>query len=286
MATVADRRLGEDRIDTGDQLRPVREPGQVVVRRRPLQRSAVRRCSVTSSMWVIASATPSSSVTATRVRGPHELAVATEVALVEQVGVGDAELEPGPVRRGGTQVLRVGDLADRCARRGRRPAGRASRRATGWRRGSSSRPGARAPSPSAPSGTPAGSGAWPARVHAHAPRARSRRAGGGWPRHRCGAAGRPTPRRACSSSRRRAAGAASSAPRPRCGARWRATGRGPSRAPARRASRSGGPSARRSGVRRARPPWRWHRARHRHRRVTAPPRAGRRAGGAARTRCR
>ena len=31
-------------------------------------RSAVRRCSVTSSMWVIASATPSSSVTATRVR--------------------------------------------------------------------------------------------------------------------------------------------------------------------------------------------------------------------------
>ena len=62
-------------------------------------RSAVRRCSVTSSMWVMASATPSSSVTATRVRGPHELAVAAQVALVEQVGVGDAQLEPGPVRR-------------------------------------------------------------------------------------------------------------------------------------------------------------------------------------------
>ena len=60
--------VGEDGVDAVDQLGAVGQPGEVVVGRRPLQRSAVRRCSVTSSMWVIASDTPSSSVTATRVR--------------------------------------------------------------------------------------------------------------------------------------------------------------------------------------------------------------------------
>ena len=43
---------------------------------------------------------------------------------------------------------------------------------------------------------------------------------------------------------------------------------------------------RRPGARSARRPWRWRRARRRRRRATAPPRAGRRAAGAARTRCR
>ena len=43
---------------------------------------------------------------------PDEAAVAALVALVEQVGVDDPELEPGAVYRGRLEVVRVGDLAD------------------------------------------------------------------------------------------------------------------------------------------------------------------------------
>ena len=44
--------------------------------------------------------------------GPHEGAVAALVALVEQVGVDDSQLEAGTVDRRRLEVVRVGDLAD------------------------------------------------------------------------------------------------------------------------------------------------------------------------------
>ena len=47
--------------------------------------------------------------------GPHELAVAAEVALIEPVRVDDAELEPGAVRHRGPDVVGVGELAERVA---------------------------------------------------------------------------------------------------------------------------------------------------------------------------
>ena len=66
--------------------------------------------------------------------GPDELAVAAQVALVEQVGVDDAELEPGPVGGRRPQVVGMGDLADAAADQLVDRAVRASRPANGWRR--------------------------------------------------------------------------------------------------------------------------------------------------------
>ena len=43
---------------------------------------------------------------------PDELAVAAQVALVEQVRVDDAELEPGALGGRGPQVVGMGELAD------------------------------------------------------------------------------------------------------------------------------------------------------------------------------
>ncbi len=43
---------------------------------------------------------------------PDEVAVAAQVSLVEQIGVGDAQFETGAMRRRRAQVVRVGDLAD------------------------------------------------------------------------------------------------------------------------------------------------------------------------------
>ena len=66
--------------------------------------------------------------------GPDVLAVAAQVALVEQVRVGDAELEPGAVGGGRPQVVGMGDLADAAPDEVVDRALRASRRASGWRR--------------------------------------------------------------------------------------------------------------------------------------------------------
>ena len=122
---VPGRRAVEERVDAGDQLGAVGQAGEVVVGRRPLQPlggppllgDVLDVGDGERHALVLGDGDPGA--------GPHELAVAAQVALVEQVGVGDAELEPGAVGGGGPQVVGVGDLADRCARRGRRP-GRSS----------------------------------------------------------------------------------------------------------------------------------------------------------------
>ena len=43
---------------------------------------------------------------------PHELAVAAQVALIEQIRLGDAEFESGTLRRRRPQIVGMGDLAD------------------------------------------------------------------------------------------------------------------------------------------------------------------------------
>ena len=162
----------EDGVDAGEQLGAVGQAGQVVVGRRPLQSlggppllgDVLDVGDGERHALVLGDGDPRP--------GPHELAVAAQVALVEQVRVGDAELEPGPVRRGRPQVLRVGDLADAAPDEvldravehvGERPVGveddrvvEAHERHARWVR----------------SGTPAGSAGGPARAPGPGPRVR------------------------------------------------------------------------------------------------------------------
>ena len=87
-------------------------PGEVVVRRRPLQ--PLGRAPLLGDVLDVGDCKCNAFVLGDGDAGarPDELAVAAQVALVEQVRVGDAQLEPGPVGRRGAQVLGVGDLAD------------------------------------------------------------------------------------------------------------------------------------------------------------------------------
>jgi hypothetical protein len=54
--------------------------------------------------------------------GPHEVTIAAQVPLFEQVGVGDAKFQACSLCRCGTQVVGMGDLADsRTDQRRQRP---------------------------------------------------------------------------------------------------------------------------------------------------------------------
>ena len=104
--------VGEDGVDAVDQLGAVGQPGEVVVGRRPLQ--LLSGAALLGDVLDVGDRQRHALVLGDRDAGagPHELAVAAQVALVHEVGVGDAELEAGPVGGCSTEVLGVGDLAD------------------------------------------------------------------------------------------------------------------------------------------------------------------------------
>ena len=83
-----------------DQLGAVGQAGEVVVGRRPLQ--PLGRAALLGDVLDVGDRQRDALVLGDGDprAGPDELAVAAQVALVEQVGVGDAELEPGAVGRG------------------------------------------------------------------------------------------------------------------------------------------------------------------------------------------
>ena len=111
-ATDADLGAVEQGVDPVEQLGAVGQPGQLVVRRRPAQ--LLGRAQLLGDVLDVGDRERHALVLGDRDAGarPDVLAVAAQVALVEEVRVDDAELEAGPVGGGGAQVVGVGDLAD------------------------------------------------------------------------------------------------------------------------------------------------------------------------------
>ena len=124
--------LLQQRIDAGDQLGAVGQAGEVVVGRRPLQ--PFRCPALLRDVLDVRDGERDTLVLGDRHprAGPDELTVAAQVALVEQIGVGDAQLEAGAMGGGGPQVVGVRDLADRAADEvGHRPGQHVGQRAVG-----------------------------------------------------------------------------------------------------------------------------------------------------------
>ena len=108
----ADGRPTEQLVDPRQQLRAVGQPGEVVVGRRPAQ--LIGDTLLLGDVFDVRDRQRHTVVLGDRDAspGPDPAAVAAFVALVEQVGVGDPELEPGTVDGGGLEVVRMGDLPD------------------------------------------------------------------------------------------------------------------------------------------------------------------------------
>ena len=107
-----DRRGGQDLVDSGQQLGAVGQPGEIVVGGCPAQ--LLGDSSLFGDVFDVGDRQRHTVVLGdgdARAR-PHVRAVAAFVALVEQVRVGDPQLEAGAVDGRGLEVVGVGDLAD------------------------------------------------------------------------------------------------------------------------------------------------------------------------------
>ena len=109
---LAGRGGGEQPVEQADERRTIGEIGQVVVRRRVGE--ALCRSTLVGDVFDVGDGQRDAVVLGHRHPGarPDELAVAAQVALIEQIRLGDAELEARPLRRRRPKVFRMGDLTD------------------------------------------------------------------------------------------------------------------------------------------------------------------------------
>ena len=108
----ADGYAGEQVVDLREQLGAVGQPGEIIVGRRPAQ--LVGDPLLLGDVLDVRDRQRDTVVLGDRDTrpGPHVGPVAALIALVEQVGVGDPELETGPMDGGRLEVVGMGDLPD------------------------------------------------------------------------------------------------------------------------------------------------------------------------------
>ncbi len=105
-------RSGEQRVESLHERRPVREFRQVVVGRRV--RESLGCDPLVGDVLDVGDRERNALVLGHRHAGtrPHELAVTAQVALLQEIGLGDSQFEPGALCCGGTQIVGMRDLAN------------------------------------------------------------------------------------------------------------------------------------------------------------------------------